>query len=204
MDNTNTHGLGPARGAATSQPTSRRLRLVLLLPVITLIAAACASGSTGTAAESTAPGSTDTTPEVTAAAVESTSGEPTANSDAPVEESESAGALTINTEARFNGETVVGTFVVDEGADVLGCQDGTFEDAVPGPVGIDRIFTCGSGDRSGTILVRFDFDESDGGVVGLWEVQGATGDFVGLSGGGDFSANLSDMESFVGEISYDS
>ena len=183
MEYTNAFGVGPTRGAIANQPASPRWSVLSVSMVIAFIAAACSGGGT----------STDPS-------------DSTASNNDPVEAPELDGALTIRAQARFNGETVVGTFVVKDGADVLGCELGTFEDFAPGPLGIDRSFTCDSGDRSGTILVRFDFGQpsDQGDLDGPWEVQGATGDFVGLSGSGDFSATTSGgMESFVGEISYD-
>jgi len=106
----------------------------------------------------------------------------------------SSGPVTIVQSLDVSQEPIEGTFEVTEGADVLGCSEGTFVDD-PGVTAIGRIMTC-SDPGAGTFTYTFDPGGSD-----TWEVIDATGDFSGLTGGGDWSeAGLS--ETITGTIEY--
>lgn len=104
------------------------------------------------------------------------------------------GPLTIETEADFSTRPVVGTFDVTEGADLLGCSSGTFVDEFVAEDSVLKIMTCTSGDNAGTFTTDFDPD-------GPWSIVEPTGDFVGLTGSGDFS-NVDEVEIFTGDIAY--
>ncbi|MEE9413771.1 MAG: hypothetical protein V3V01_00710 [Acidimicrobiales bacterium] len=175
----------------------RRVRWALVVGVLALIAASCSSGGADSLVEAIGeqPAIADiaitqppTTPATTNPAV--------------------GGTVAIEATPDFTGDVVVGTFVVSEGDEILGCSAGSFEDA-GSPLGIDRILTCNSGARSGTINIRFNPVEAPGpgDLNGPWEVRSATGGFSGLGGGGDFSVTFSDddsagTESLIGEIAY--
>ncbi len=160
--------------------TSRSLRSLCAIGALALIAASCGSD----ASESAAPVSeapfetipvTSTTPApTTAIAPKSTEMLMMATSD-------------------FSGDQVVGTFEVPEGADGLGCESGSFVDTDV-PTGVSRLATCESGDRTGAFTVHFVPGDAPGpgDLNGPWNVEGATGDFAGLQGEGDFSVVFDD------------
>jgi hypothetical protein len=96
---------------------------------------------------------------------------------------------------------------VERGADELGCSALSYVDSGAGST-TTRVFTCESGERAGSFAVQFrpqGFTNAD--FLGLWVVVGATGDFVGLQGGGVFFLDIHDVdndagENFVGQIEY--
>ncbi|MGI9610653.1 MAG: hypothetical protein ACR2NL_10220 [Acidimicrobiia bacterium] len=97
------------------------------------------------------------------------------------------GRVTIETTINVDlveGERVVGTgsgsFEVTDGAGFLGCTAGTVQESYSFQVSVDKILTCVSGERTGTFTI------SGGGQVNLWDIEDATGDFVGLSGSGAY------------------
>jgi hypothetical protein len=121
------------------------------------------------------------------------------------------GPVTIVTQADFSGQTVVGTFEVTEGADVLQCSDGTFEDEFVTEGNILKVFTCESGSNEGTFTATFapsDSAPGPGDENGPWSVVESSGDFVGLEGGGDFSVVYATnganegVETLTGDIKY--
>ncbi len=118
-----------------------------------------------------------------------------------------SGTVTITTQVDFSSEPIHGTFEVPEGSDVLGCSRGTFVDT-PTEQGIDKLLTCESGERSGTFTANFTPQDisGPGDQNGPWRIVGATGDFTGLSGSGDFSvveeASDSGTETLTGKIEY--
>lgn len=177
-----------------------RWRVALVGTALALIAASCSSGGAETPVEAVAQ-------EPPTEAVTAPAPTPTATPE-PAPEPATEGAVTIAAVADFTGEVVVGTFVVNEGDEILGCFAGRFED-VGGPLGVDRTLSCDTGSRSGSITVRFEPEEAPGpgDLNGPWDVRGATGDFVGLAGSGDFSVTFSadgssGTESLTGEIAY--
>ena len=78
-----------------------------------------------------------------------------------------------------------------EGADTLGCSNGTFEDAFDEVTeDVTKVMTCSEGD-TGTFTILFDPDgydtgPGDGDNNGPWRIVDATADFTGLQGEGDF------------------
>ena len=98
----------------------------------------------------------------------------------------SSGPLTVEFDLDTSTRPITGTFDVTEGADVLGCDEGTFEDD-PG-FELARIMTCTDG-GDGTVTFTFEpgaYDSGPGLQNGPWEIVDATGDFSGLRGGGDW------------------
>ena len=99
------------------------------------------------------------------------------------------GPVTIENQVDFSFRPVAGTFVVTEGADVLGCSSGAFVDSGSPDTGIERVYTCESGSNEGSFTTSFNFEaeeleESDNGT---WTVVEGSDDFVDLQGGGDWS-----------------
>jgi hypothetical protein len=172
-------------------------RALALAGAIALIGAACGSGSpeptTGDTPVST-PVASDTDADTTEPADEATA--PSAEA-VPV----SMVAGDIEMTAAFDFEQGGGTWEVRAGADVLGCDGGSFTE-----VGLaaeaERTATCDDGPGSGTIVLRFAPEETEPGsgeFVSDWTVHAATGDFAGLEGGGDFSGVVNDDESGADE-----
>jgi hypothetical protein len=122
------------------------------------------------------------------------------------------GPVTIVTQADFSGQTVVGTFEVTEGSEVLGCSSGTFVDT-PGDDGIHKDFTCEIGSKDGNFIAVFVPDPETpgpGDENGPWSISVSTQDFVGLIGEGDFSVVFAPddaprgVETLTGDIEYTS
>jgi hypothetical protein len=114
------------------------------------------------------------------------------------------GPITIVTQTDYSDEPVVGTFEVTEGADVLQCSSGTFEDKVKGG-NVQRVSTCDSGSNEGTFTTDFTVNDGDG----IWSVVEGSDDFVGLQGGGEWSEVPSpdvpeSVETWTGDINYTS
>jgi hypothetical protein len=122
--------------------------------------------------------------------------------------------LVIETQVTLNpGGPPSGTFEATSGADNLGCDSGSYADAEEfTPVeGSDNLFevtkvlTCESGPNAGTISIVFVLDDSTRDQSSTWEITEATGDFVGLVGGGDFQyvsdSELTGVETISGNIS---
>jgi hypothetical protein len=102
--------------------------------------------------------------------------------------------VTIEVQMDFTPDLAEGPFEVTEGADVLGCTDGTSVDAEnDNPAGITKVFTCESGPSAGTFSMLF-FPEPDpvgpADESGPWSVTTGVEDFVGLQGDGDMSVTL--------------
>jgi hypothetical protein len=123
------------------------------------------------------------------------------------------GPVTIVTQADFSGQTVVGTFEVTEGADVLQCSSGTFEDELVAPRNLLKVFTCGSGSNEGIFTAKFNItsESAPDSLVdsGSWSVVEGFDDFVGLQGGGEWSVVYSSglpegVETWTGDINYSS
>lgn len=117
-----------------------------------------------------------------------------------------SGPVTI--ESGFGGEAengIFGPFRVTEGADTLGCSAGNFEDDASGSAEIVRVMTC-SDSGVGTFTIAFDpdgYDTGPGELNGPWRITGATEDFSGVEGGGDW-AGFENSETMTGEIEYSS
>ena len=112
----------------------------------------------------------------------------------------SGGSVTIITEIDFSAPPFHGTFELTEGADSLGCPNGTFVDS-PTADAIHKEFKCETGSKTGTFTAEFRPPE------GPWSIVDATEDFEGLSGGGDFSvigdaSTATGVETLTGEIQF--
>jgi hypothetical protein len=99
------------------------------------------------------------------------------------------GPVTIENQVDFSFRPVAGSFVVTEGADVLGCSSGAFVDAGSPDTGIQRVYTGDSGSNEGSFTASFnfeaeEFEESDNGT---WTVVEGSDDFVDLQGSGDWT-----------------
>jgi hypothetical protein len=116
-----------------------------------------------------------------------------------------SGPITIETELDLGARPVVGTFEVTEGADTLGCSNGTSVDTLDGATqDLIKVMTCSDG--TGTFTAYIDTDVVHGDQEGPWHIEGATADFAGLQGEGDF-VMLTDgtpvgFETFTGDIEY--
>ena len=97
------------------------------------------------------------------------------------------GRVTIATTISFSVLPPTGTFAVVEGADILGCSAGSFVDTPVDPR-IQKLMTCESGTRTGTFTLEFTPEAAPrpGDMNGPWNIVAATGDFIGLTGEGDF------------------
>ena len=127
-------------------------------------------------------------------------------SDAPT-----SGPVTIETEADFSTRPVVGTFEVTEGADILGCSNGTWEDTFDEATeDVTKAMTC-SEPNAGTFTILFDpdgYDTGPGELNGPWSILNGVADFADLQGEGDFwmvtSGPETGSETFTGDIEYTS
>ncbi len=101
----------------------------------------------------------------------------------------SDGAISIETEVNFVSQPPGGIFVVEGGADVLGCDAGLVAE-IESPEQIINTFTCKDGDREGTFTIAWSIvegSEGPGDVNGPWQVLDATDEFAGLTGDGLWS-----------------
>jgi hypothetical protein len=119
-----------------------------------------------------------------------------------------SGPITIEHQLDVSARPIAGTFEVTEGADTLGCSGGTFVDGDTG----NRVMTC-SGPDTGTFTYTFNVVGSYAGpgdqngpwrmgrndVFGEADTPDATGDFIGLQGGGDWSG-FGTTETITGDI----
>ena len=106
----------------------------------------------------------------------------------------------VTVEGEIDFDTSLGSFTVTDGSEVLGCEAGTQEE-MDGAAGVEKTLTCESGSRSGTFTITFVPPE------GTWKVTGTTGDFEGLSGGGDWSGQANadgstGSDTWSGEITF--
>jgi len=118
------------------------------------------------------------------------------------------GTVTITTHIDFRSRPYKGTFEMTQGADVLGCSQGSFVDT-PTTTAIHKELTCEAGGRSGTFTAEFTPQDipGPGDKNGPWSIVGGTGDFSGLSGGGDFwvvydEGEPSGVETLTGVIEF--
>lgn len=122
-----------------------------------------------------------------------------------------SGPVTIQTEADFSTRPVVGTFEVTEGADILECSDGTWEDTFnEATQDVSKLMTC-SEPNTGTFTIVFDpdgYETGPGDLNGPWSILNGNDEFAGLSGEGDFwlvaTGPETGVETFAGEIEYGS
>ena len=119
-----------------------------------------------------------------------------------------SGPITIVHQLDVSAQPIAGTFEVTEGADTLGCSGGTFVDGDTG----NRVMTC-AGPDTGTFTYTFNVVGSYAGpgdqngpwcmgrnlVFGEADMPDATGDFIGLQGGGDWSV-VGTTETITGDI----
>lgn len=123
------------------------------------------------------------------------------------------GPVTIVTQVDTSDQPVVGTFEVTEGADVLRCSSGTFEDELVAPRNLLKVFTCESGSNEGTFTASFNLTSQSvpGSLVanGPWSVVEGSEDFDGLQGSGEWSVVYDPdvpegVETWTGNINYTS
>jgi hypothetical protein len=122
-----------------------------------------------------------------------------------------SGTVTIEAEADFSTRPVVGTFTVTEGADILGCSNGTYEDTYDVVTKeVDKVMTC-SEPKTGAFTIVFDpdgYDTGPGEQNGPWRILDGSADFAELHGEGDFSmvTNGPDtgVETYTGDVEYTS
>ena len=122
-----------------------------------------------------------------------------------------SGPITIETEADFGTRPVVGTFELTEGADILGCSNGTFEDTFDEVTeDVTKLMTC-SEPNTDTFTILFDpdgYDTGPGDGNGPWSILEGTGDFTALQGEGDFwvvsTGPDTGVETLTGDIEYTS
>ena len=123
------------------------------------------------------------------------------------------GPVTIVAQVDFDGRPVVGTFEVTEGADVLQCSSGTFEDEFLSQDNILRVFTCESGSNEGTftatLAITSESTPESPVDNGTWSFVEGSDDFVGLQGSGEWSVVYSPdgpegVDTWTGDINYTS
>jgi hypothetical protein len=95
------------------------------------------------------------------------------------------------------GERVVGTgsgtFVVTNGAGSLGCSAGTVEETYSFQLVVDKVLTCTSGPRAGTLTLNAGGNPV-GNSVSDWQVSDATGDFAGITGSGPYTGRAVEQD----------
>jgi hypothetical protein len=120
------------------------------------------------------------------------------------------GPVTLVNQVDFDDRPVVGTFEVTEGADVIGCSSGTFEDGRVNQATFEKVFTCESGSNEGTFTFHFSIANpptGPGDDNGSWTVAEGSDEFVGLQGAGEWSvvytADLPEgVETYTGTVEY--
>jgi len=131
-------------------------------------------------------------------------GSDTSTSDTPT-----SGPVTIETEADFSTRPVIGTFEVAEGADILGCSTGTWEDTFDDVTeDVTKLMSC-TEPNTGTFTILFDpdgYDTGPGENNGPWSILNGFDDYAGLQGEGDFwSVDVgpeTGAGTFTGDIEY--
>jgi len=131
--------------------------------------------------------------------------------DTPQAGAPTSGPVTIETEPDFSTRPVAGTFEVTEGADILGCSNGTYVDTFDDVTAdVTKLMTCSEPD-TGTFTILFDpdgYDTGPGEQNGPWRILEGTGDLGGLQGEGDFwmgpDASGTEVETYTGDIEYTS
>ena len=184
-----------------------RIRLfVAILMAVSLTAAGCSSDSDDApeVSEATTPSNPVTTvaSEPTTTTVKNTTTSVVVDAD----------RVAFETEVDFSTRPVTGTFEVTEGADVLGCSSGTFEDSGSPTDGVQRVMTCDSGSNEGSFSVALTFEAIAGTVSdnGTWSVAEGSDDFDGLQASGDWSivydqtGGGSGVGAWTGDINYTS
>ncbi len=145
---------------------------------------------------------TDSTLEAVEDDVESTTTTeaPSAPATEPAAVSAEMGDGAIAIQADFDFASASGpTFVVEEGAELLGCNSGSLAQG-QGIQGIANTFTCEAGDRAGSFTFDLVLDEGlegPGQDTGTWSVLNATGDFAGLTGEGLATAVVEGESGFI-------
>jgi hypothetical protein len=120
------------------------------------------------------------------------------------------GRITLITQINFTAEPYRGTFKVTKGAEVLGCERGSFVDTPAGTT-IHKELTCESGERSGTFTAKFNPQDAPGpgDRNGPWSIVEAADDFSGLYGEGEFwvvfdEEGKTGVETLTGNIQFSS
>ena len=161
--------------------------LAVLAILIGLVAVSCGSTTQETTGSAAAENATEVETFAAAHAATAEVADESAPEAVAAPATSNGGAITIETVVDLSGVPEVGTFVVTEGAEVLGCSNGTLE-GVEQIAGIASELTCESGPKSGVITLLFFPGDGPGlgDLNGPWNVEDATGDFAGLEGEGDW------------------
>ncbi len=143
----------------------------------------------------------DDSTSTTAAPTTSTTAATTTSTTAAVDRVTIEGTIDVDlVDGELIDGTGTGTFVVTEGAETLGCSSGTIEEVYFFQAQVTRVMTCTSGTRAGAFTIGAN-GQMDG-SLSEWEIEAATGDFVGLSGSGPYDGRdvFLDEESFGNPI----
>ncbi len=186
MQNHHTTHLGSVSRIGSGSRRRRQAIVALATVTLGIVATACGSDTDANsaatdesaAATDNAPASTDT-PTITSDAAPTTDSVPAGPE--PV-----ASDVVIDIFLHLSGEREdTGTFVVSDGGDALGCDDGRFYLSAD-----DQnlaFMTCETGSNTGEFKMSIDptlgADET---FTGTWTIVSGTGDFETLSGGGAF------------------
>jgi D-alanyl-D-alanine carboxypeptidase len=184
-------------------------KTLALASAVALIGAACGSDSPEAMSEPTTAETAASTPVTS-----DTGGDSNEAADEPAAAGVEAAPATmaagdIEMTATIDFEQGGGTWEVAAGADILGCDGGSFTDQ-GFAAGEERTATCDAGPGSGAIVFRFSPEPSgpeSNEFVSDWKVHSATGDFAGLQGGGDWSSvldrdNGSADENWTGSVEF--
>jgi len=189
------------------------LRRLIVLLALVLVGTACGGGEDSADVTASSPDSTAATPTTTTTPPTTTTTPPTTTAT-PTTTPTTSGPVTIKTASDYNSEPIHGTFEVKEGADILGCSNGTYVDTLrPSEFDnsvdeINKVMTCSEPD-TGTFTIAFvpnGYDTGPGVLNGPWRILDGFGDFVDLQGEGDYwlvpLGPKTGVETYTGDIEY--
>ena len=187
--------------------------LIAVVVAVTLTAAGCSSDSDD-AAEVSDTSATSNPVTTVASETTTTSATTTTVKNTTTSVVVDADRVTIETDSDFSSEPIHGTFEVTEGADILGCSNGTYLDTPPvnefDPTvdEINKVMTCSEPD-TGTFTIAFipnGYDTGPGVLNGPWRILDGFDDFTDLHGEGDhwlvMDGPKSGVETYTGDIEY--